>query len=75
MEYLHLFEFGRFLGVTSTMAGIQPLKDHCDDNRIHVLHTCPIIDTYFLTPELSITYVPVLKETVGLRKHRGNPEL
>ena len=58
-----------------TMAGIEALKDYCDDKRTHVLQTCPIIDTYYITPELSITYIPVLKETAGLRKHKGNLEL
>ena len=34
-----------------------------------------IIDSYFLSPELSITYVPVLKDTAGAWRQRGAPEL
>ena len=75
VEHLYISEFSRLLDAGATMAGIQPLRGNCEDNRTHVIHTCPIIDTYFLTPELSITYVPVLKETSGLRKHKGHPEL
>jgi len=46
-----------------------------EDRRIHSVHTCPIIDTYYLSPELSVTYVPVLRDVAGVKKVKGPPEL
>ena len=67
MVYLCVAELSRLLDADLTMAEIEPLMDYCNNNRTHVLHTCPIIDTYYITPELSITYVPVLKESESIK--------
>ena len=75
MVCLHTFESGRLLDARVTMAEVHTVKDYCDERKTHVLHTCPIIDTFYITPELSVTYVPVLKETTGLRKQKGTLEI
>ena len=53
----------------------ESIKTQCDGRRAHILHTCPIIDTFYITPELSVTYVPILKETAGPRRQKGTPDL
>ena len=75
MVYLHASGYSRLLDDRVAMAEVHTVKDYGDEKKTHVLHTCPIIDTFYLTPELSVTYVPVLKETLGIRKQRGTPDL
>ena len=75
MVYLHASRYSRLLDDRVAMAEVHTVKDYGDEKKTRVLHTCPIIDTFYITPELSVTYVPVLKETTGLRKQRGTPDL